>query len=145
MPVQLRRILLVFAFFIALMLILRYFLKPKTFGELGHYRASALVDIAAKEPKFINTDDCAMCHDSIAKMKGDGNHKQINCQTCHGSGNKHVNEPEKNEMIRSKERAFCIKCHEKNAARPKNIIKQVDAAEHNKGEECVSCHNPHKP
>ncbi len=145
MPVQLRRILLVFALFIAIMLVLRHFLKPKTFGDLGHYRADALIDIAAKEPKYTDAENCIMCHDSIGKDKEAGQHNLINCQTCHGSGGSHINEPEKNKMIKPEGRAFCARCHEKNPARPNGIIKQIDPAEHNKEEVCISCHNPHKP
>lgn len=145
MPVQLRRILLVFALFIGFMLVLRYFLKPKSFGDLGSYRADALIDIAAQEPKFIDAENCIMCHDSIGKDKAAGSHKLINCQTCHAPGHLHVNEPEKNKMLIPKGREFCVRCHAKNAARPKAIIKQIDETVHNKEEVCISCHNPHKP
>ncbi|PIY02817.1 MAG: hypothetical protein COZ21_12195 [Bacteroidetes bacterium CG_4_10_14_3_um_filter_31_20] len=145
MPIQVKRLLIAFALFFIVFFILVYFLFPESWGDIGPYRSLALKEIADKEPKYVDTESCTMCHDSIANLKNDGEHKSINCQTCHGVGYKHVNEPETNKMDIPKGRDFCARCHALNAARPKNIIKQVDIIEHNKGEECLSCHNPHKP
>jgi len=44
MPKQIQRLLIVFAVFISLFLVARHYLVPKTFGDLGHYRADALKD-----------------------------------------------------------------------------------------------------
>ena len=145
MPVQVKRLIMAFAFFIVLMLVVRYFLKPDSWGDLGPYRSLALKEIAGKEPKYVDSESCTMCHDSIANLKSGGEHKTVNCQTCHGPGYRHINEPEKENIEKPEGREFCVRCHAKNAARPQNIIKQVDAIEHNKGEICISCHNPHKP
>jgi len=145
MPIQIKRLLLVFAFFIALMLVIRYFLKPDSWGKMGPYRYEALKEIANKEPKYVDLASCEMCHDTIVKIKIEGEHKSINCQTCHGPGYKHINEPDTSNIEKPKGREFCVRCHAKNSARPENIVKQIDAIEHNKGEVCITCHNPHKP
>lgn len=145
MPVQVKRLIIVFVVIIGLMLTIRYFLKPDSWGELGPYRSKAIKEIADQTPKYINKEDCAMCHDSIANLLADGEHKSINCQTCHGPGYKHIEEPDTSNIEKPHGREFCVRCHALNPARPSDIIKQVDAIEHNKGEICISCHNPHKP
>jgi hypothetical protein len=145
MPIQIKRLIAAFAIFISLSLVLIYFLTPESWGEFGPYRGISLNEIANQEPKYSDKESCSMCHDSIVSLKTGGEHKSITCETCHGPGYKHVNEPEKNKMEKPEGREFCVRCHAKNAARPKNIIKQIDAIEHNKGEVCISCHNPHKP
>lgn len=145
MPVQIRRLLIAFAFFIGLMLVLKYFLTPESWREYGPYRGNALVEISSNEIRFVQTETCAMCHDSIAGLKEQSAHKSIECEICHSVGNKHAEEPELNDLDINKDRQFCLRCHTKNLASPKDIIKQVDAIEHYEGEECITCHNPHQP
>lgn len=145
MPLQLKRILLAFAIFIGVMLVIIHFLTPESWGEFGHYRGLALPEIADRDPKYVGDETCSMCHDSIATLKVSGEHKSIPCETCHGPGYKHPDDPENNKMEKPEGRDFCLMCHALNAARPQKIVKQVDAIEHNKGEICISCHNPHKP
>jgi hypothetical protein len=144
MPVQLKRLLLVFAFLLAIMLAMKYFLTPESWREFGPYRGMAITEIGDKEAKFVQMDDCAMCHDSIADLKNGGMHASLQCEICHGPGYLHI-EDETIAMEIPEDGNFCIRCHEENAARPKNIIKQVNALEHSEGEECITCHNPHQP
>ncbi|MFZ4400562.1 MAG: multiheme c-type cytochrome [Bacteroidales bacterium] len=144
MPKQLQRLLLAFLIFISLFLIIRHFLVPESFYKYGHYRGDALKDNEAHEIKYIDAKECENCHTDIDTLKLSGSHKNINCQTCHGAGYKHILDPTANVLIKPTERAFCGKCHSKNAARPKNI-KQQDITTHNPGIKCVECHNPHQP
>ena len=145
MPVQIRRLLLFFAVFTGLMLVLVHYLTPESWGEYGHYRADALTEIAAKQAKYVQMETCAMCHDSIAEYKSQGNHKPLQCEVCHGPGYKHIDDPENVKMEIPQGRQFCLRCHTKNAATPKGVINQIDAKEHYEGEECITCHNPHQP
>ncbi len=145
MPLQVKRLLLAFAVFIGIMLGLKYFLTPDSWREYGPYRGKALIEIADKVPKYVDMETCIMCHDSIGELKIQGLHKSIQCEICHGPGYLHVDEPEINKMKLPAGSEFCIQCHARNAARPDKIIKQVDAAEHSEGENCISCHNPHEP
>lgn len=144
MPLQLKRLLLVFAVFIGIMLALKYFLTPESWREYGPYRGNAITEIGDQELKFVQMDDCAMCHDSIAELKNGGLHATLQCELCHGPGYKHIAD-ETNAMEIPEEGQFCVRCHEKNAARPSDVIKQVDPLEHSEGEECITCHNPHQP
>lgn len=145
MPVQVKRLLLVFAFFITISIILIYFLTPRSFGEFGHYRGKALEEIASKNLKYIQMDDCAMCHDSIAELKSSGLHAPLQCEVCHGPGYLHIEDEETNRMEIPEEGQFCMRCHTINIAKSKNVIKQIDAIEHAEGEDCITCHNPHQP
>lgn len=144
MPIQLKRLLLVFTVIITMMLAMKYFLTPVSWREYGAYRGNALTEISEKEAKFVQMDDCAICHDSIFELKNGGVHVSLQCEICHGPGYKHL-EDETIDMEILQDGNFCLRCHEKNAARPQDIIKQVDAVEHSEGEECITCHNPHQP
>lgn len=145
MPLQVKRVILVFAILLGIMFAAKYFLTPESWREYGPYRGNAIKEIAAQEAKFVDTETCAMCHDLIANLKMEGEHKSVQCETCHGPGYKHMDDQEKNQMEIPEGREFCIRCHAKNLARPQNMIKQIDAVEHNKGENCITCHNPHSP
>lgn len=145
MPIQIRRLIIAFAIFIGLMLVMKYFLTPDSWREYGPYRGNALDEIADMNAKYVEMETCAMCHDSIAEYKNQGMHKTIECETCHDPGYKHIDDPELNPLALNKEGTLCLRCHLKNPARPSGIIKQIDPAEHNTGEECITCHNPHSP
>ncbi len=145
MPVQVRRLLIVFAVLVGAMLGLKYFLTPESWREYGAYRGDALKEIAEKEAKYVEMETCIMCHDSIGELKDQGMHESIQCELCHGPGYKHVEDDEKFHMDIPENSLFCLRCHTKNDAKPQNVIKQIDAIEHSEGEECINCHNPHQP
>jgi len=54
--------------------VLRGVLIPADFGELGHYRASALEDNRSVELKFAGRAACEECHDDVAEERVDGAH-----------------------------------------------------------------------
>ena len=165
MPKQVSRLLIVFGCFLGIFLLLRVFLVPKSFGEYGHYRGDALKEIASLNVKFVPREKCTSCHETNAKMHTETEHAKINCQTCHGPGYKHVEyyekqsglqkadslrdtskeSPEEFRLVKSDEKAFCLKCHDTNAARPEKAIIQIDPADHHANKKCVKCHNPHAP
>lgn len=147
MPIQVKRLLIVFGLFIAIMAVLIYFLTPKSWGDFGPYRALAIDEIGATEAKYVDAKEtCVTCHDSISAMVSGAEHKSINCQNCHEVGYKHVEDPTKENIVKpSVTREFCLKCHALNPARPVQYVKQVNDIEHNKDEVCTNCHNPHKP
>lgn len=145
MPVQVKRLLVVFAVFVGIMLGLKYFLTPDSWGEYGAYRGNALKEIASKDVKFVQSETCAMCHDSIAELKMQGLHKTVKCEICHGPGYLHVEDDENIDMEIPNGIHFCMRCHTINAASPQSVIKQIDAIEHSENEDCINCHNPHEP
>lgn len=146
MPLQLRRILTLLISLILIFVVVRHFLVPESFGELGHYRSYSLIENAAHNPKYIGNSDCEVCHEAESSLINEGLHKTIKCETCHGPGADHIESNEADDIIKPQGREFCGQCHQKNAARPSNIIKQVDIMIHNVEEsECTNCHNPHEP
>lgn len=145
MPVQIKRLLIAFALFIGIMLVLKHYLTPDSWREYGPYRGAALIEIADQPPSYLQMEACAMCHDSIAAHKDEGPHAPLQCELCHGPGDKHIDDPEEIPMEISKSGSLCLRCHAMNAARSETLIKQIDPSDHAEGEECISCHNPHYP
>lgn len=169
MPQQIWRLMMAFAIFISLFLGLRYLLIPKSFGELGHYRALALEDIASRPVHFTGKASCIKCHKDIVSENTLGNHKGLACEGCHGPAYKHVmyadttpgaTLPDSLMLPKPTERKDCELCHARNMARIKiksdtvnfSVIKQIRADTHylvnvktKEKLKCIDCHNPHSP
>lgn len=169
MPQQIWRLLIAFTIFIILFLLLRYLMVPKSFGELGHYRALAINDIASKPTHFAGKASCNKCHSDIVRENSLGNHAGLACEGCHGPAYKHVlyadtvpgaKIPDSLQLPMPTERKDCALCHNRNLARIKirsdtvnySVIKQIKADEHypinkktNEKLKCIDCHNPHSP
>jgi len=145
MPAQIKRLALVFAVLIGCFLLIRALLMPDTFGQYGHYRGQALEDNRNHEVKYLGEKFCLECHEEYGDMKSSDLHAEISCETCHGPGWKHVEEPEPENITLPEGRAFCGLCHSLNAARLTDNVAQVDLKEHNTGKQCLDCHNPHAP
>ncbi|MBI2091892.1 MAG: hypothetical protein HYT75_02710 [Deltaproteobacteria bacterium] len=143
-PPQIKRLAIAFTLFIGLFIAVRYFLVPKSFGKLGHYRADSIEEVAALPTHYAGQSICAGCHEEILKTKLKGSHAKIECETCHGAALKHTEDPMAVKPTKPKGRAFCGLCHSKNAARPKNMP-QVDFEQHNAGMDCYLCHVAHNP
>ena len=144
MPIQLRRLLILGVVLVSVFLVLKHLLTPDSFGQFGHYRGDALAEVAAHQTKYIGSDACYDCHDSIVAIKKEGFHSGIACESCHGPGYKHIDDPENAKLDKPDSREFCAHCHSINKARP-GVITQQNFKEHNPDEKCVSCHNPHQP
>jgi hypothetical protein len=169
MPQHIRRLILVFAIFILLFLIVQHLLKPNSFGELGHYRAKAIHENTLRELHYGGSDICSKCHDSIRIEKSEGFHAKLKCEVCHGPGLKHAlyadkfkngHLPDSLVLYKPVERKNCAICHQINAARIKiafdtidnTLIRQVDVMKHKlldkktkQEQKCIKCHNPHQP
>jgi len=143
MPDQVRRLIIVFAVAISALLVARSFLVPETFGKYGHYRAEAVDFEAAKPIGYAGHMICAECHDDIAALKQNSCHESISCETCHGPGAEHAEDPDvaRPELPRARER--CLLCHEYDPARPTGFPQVVST--HNAPDPCVGCHAPHDP
>jgi len=89
MPQQVVRLIIAFAIFVGIFFIARMFLVPATFGEFGHYRGNSLREIAALPVKYVDKKTCTGCHMHNANLLASDDHKNINCQICHGPGYKH--------------------------------------------------------
>ena len=145
MPKHIKRLTLLFAVLVVLFLVARHFLIPESFGQFGHYRGLALDEINANDVKYLGEAVCADCHADVMDMKLADKHAGISCETCHGPGWKHVDDPGPDQMILPEGRKFCGTCHSKNPARPKDLVAQIDLADHNAELMCTDCHNNHAP
>lgn len=119
-------------------------LLPNDFGLYGHFRAGALDLNRAPEPIHAGRAACADCHaDVLGAIKG-SRHARIGCETCHGPAAAHAADPSSTKPPRPRDSATCLRCHERNVARPPSFP-QIEASEHAGGAECLDCHRHHHP
>ena len=144
MPPQLKTLIPLFAILIALFLVARYLLVPESFGEQGHYRFNSIQENMDKPMHYAGKDACVECHEDKVEEIESGMHANISCESCHGPGLVHFDNPETTNIIIPAEREFCGRCHAFNLTREGKVA-QVDLSEHNIENQCIECHNPHIP
>ncbi len=138
---------------IIFMLLFRAMYVPDDFGVHGdsfmynYYRKSNEQEWMDQKVKFRdkNYAFCDECHEDEVETRSEDLHGTIACQNCHGPALDHPEEPEALTIDRSRE--TCLRCH---TALPyttseRKRIPGIINEEHNPGEECVLCHNPHNP
>ncbi len=131
-------------------LTIRHYLVPKTFGDLGFYRAAAIDDAKARQPRYVGRAACAECHDDVAAIHAKDAHSSVECETCHGPGSEHIANSDV-AMIRADSKESCLVCHRMLDARP-GSFPQVDWQKHfqfvgvsDTNVVCIRCHSPHEP
>ena len=129
---------------LAIFLVVRSVIIPKAFGQYGHYRPGALDLVRQHKIAFAGQDTCVMCHDDQAKARAAGKHAHVACEACHGALAQHADDPEAHVPKLPAVADLCRRCHEKDAAKPRNFP-QVATAEHSGGMACNTCHQPHNP
>lgn len=122
----------------------RSYLVPATFGELGHYRAAAVNEVASKNIRYAGREACALCHPDIVEVKRQGYHRDVGCEVCHGPAYNHTQDPVSHTPSAPRARGYCPLCHGYLPARPTGSP-QIIAETHNPPKPCMSCHNPHDP
>ncbi len=137
--------------FVAALLTVRHFLVPSDFGVHGEsftynfYRAGSVNDWKNFLVSYKGRAYCEECHEENTESITSSKHAIISCENCHGPAMNHPDEPE--VLTVDKERGLCLRCH---ARLPypgslRSEIAAIEIGEHNLGEECVECHNPHNP
>ena len=124
--------------------VLRAAVVPRSFGEYGHYRGTAIAEIAARPIAHAGHDACETCHTEVVDQKKLGKHVVVSCEACHGPLAKHADDPASVTPSKLDTALVCARCHEANSAKPK-AFPQVATAEHSGGLACDTCHQPHKP
>jgi hypothetical protein len=124
--------------------VLRGVLIPADFGDLGHYRASALDDNSSVELQFAGRAACEVCHDDVAAERAESAHRSIACEACHGALAVHADNPEAAIPERPEATPLCVSCHGANVTKPA-WFPAVIPDEHSDGEACDECHLPHAP
>jgi len=145
MPLQIKRHLIILAVMVVLFLLFRYLMIPESFGELGHYRANSLQDNELLEMKYAGRESCGDCHEDKAELLKMNLHSGLSCETCHGPGMAHIENSDSGKLIIPESREACGICHSQNPARKQKVVMQIDLNDHNPGNNCNYCHNPHAP
>jgi hypothetical protein len=142
MPPQIVRLVLLTIAIVGSYLVARYFLTPSSFGRYGWYRGNALEELASRQPVYAGRKSCEECHSDECQKLAKAEHKQLSCESCHGVGQAHVDNPDVKMAILTF--GHCVRCHEANPSRPK-WLKQIDVKSHYPGQKCTECHVPHQP
>ena len=138
------RLAIVFVVVFLVFLLIRAHFIPKSFGQYGHYRGDALVELSSKPLSYAGHQACEDCHGDVVSMKTAGKHTGVNCENCHGPLAGHVENPVSVTPQLPDTALLCPSCHETNIAKPKNFP-EVVSAKHSGGAVCKSCHQPHSP
>lgn len=159
------RLIVLLAIAVAGFVKVRAMVVPADFGKLGHFRASAITDAAAREPRHLGRDACAECHPEITEPWAKGKHTVPQCENCHGPGMLHVKVVSEDSVdayrdpIKNFKNALrpttgireCKWCHLKTFERPATLkyIKSVSGHIKENGgtftpaSKCTDCHDPH--
>lgn len=132
-------------------LLFRAVYVPADFGSqergytFGFHRLSNEQEWKDYPAKYKDSSYCNECHDDKVESLSVSQHGMIPCENCHGAAFDHPDNPEKLVVDRSRE--LCIRCHSKlyMPSSGRNDIPGIDPAQHNPGESCSDCHNPHNP
>jgi hypothetical protein len=119
---------------------------PATFGEIGHYRAAAVLEAREREPRYADRATCDVCHSEVVTLQQEkkSRHARFSCQACHGPLGQHVESAGDLKPATLDAGVPCARCHEKTAGRPA-LLPLVNTQEHSSGERCTTCHSPHTP
>jgi len=143
-PDQVIRLLIPFVIIIGGFIAMRHFLVPSDFGKYGHYRASAVDEIASQKIKYSEHEACADCHDDVVETKKMSYHMNVACEVCHGPAAAHTQDPGGNQLPAPSDRGYCPLCHEYLPSRPTGFP-QIVSESHNPRRACISCHDAHDP
>lgn len=144
MPQQTIRLAILFLILGSLLVAVRHYLVPETFGELGHYRAAAVVENASRPLAYAGHEACAACHSDIVEKHDAARHQTVACEVCHGAQAAHTESPLDHKPPAPRQRGYCPLCHGYDSARPTGFP-QIDPVAHNPGNPCIGCHDPHAP
>jgi hypothetical protein len=145
MPKLIFRLFFSFVVFVSVFILIQRALKPESFGKYGHYRADAIDDNIRKTSYFKGKEECASCHQDIFDLTDSDLHAEISCESCHSPKIDANTECKVMPPIVEGTIKFCATCHATNPARIKKGVPQLDFNEHEKGKNCIECHNAHAP
>lgn len=151
MKYHLFRPLYVISAVVALVFLAQYALVSPDFGtgprgymyswhRLGNEREWKERPIRYRGPKY-----CASCHQEKVSSLHQSPHAAVSCENCHGPAGEHPDAPPKLPLDRNPN--LCLRCHFRlpYGTSLRGRLKGIRPDEHNPGEECATCHDPHQP
>jgi len=84
LPKHIVRLLILLVFFLLLAFAAKTWLTDPSFYKYGHYRADAIPELAAGEPRYKGSAFCINCHDQRKADWLNGAHAVVQCEVCHG-------------------------------------------------------------
>ena len=88
--------------------------------------------------------ECSACHGEIARTKAVSRHALLACTECHAAPVQHKITPRLVRPDKPRTRAFCARCHGKDAKSAAEIPR-IDVETHGGRYLCWQCHYPHLP
>jgi len=140
----------------AFILIVRAIIVPSDFKvhngdyKYQYYRTGNVEEWKNFEVKYQGREYCQDCHPEEYEKIVNSKHAMNQCENCHGPAYNHPDEVEKLTIDRSRD--LCLRCHAELSYRPNSYAElpsgpieliMQNPEEHNPGEECVLCHDPH--
>lgn len=117
--------------------------STSAFEWFGFYRERHNVEEWASLPiHYLTSSQCNNCHQYEYQVWEQSKHSTVDCETCHGPAEAHL-EGEAS-LVMDTSREFCGLCHNELLSRP-NGFPQVDLDTHGGEAECVTCHDRHNP
>lgn len=144
LPEQIKRLSVVVAVLLGGMLFVRQYMIPPHIRETEFHKASTIEREIARGVKYAGSATCRDCHDEFYDMKENGYHRTLSCETCHGPGARHEEDPSEINLVVPTGRESCYDCHVYNASRPTGFP-QINPFVHNPLKSCLSCHDAHEP
>lgn len=141
-PESLIRVLVVFAVFIGVVVLVRS-LIPASMKNSAEHRALTVDRESSRPVRHAGSDVCGQCHEEYG-LKKEGYHRTLSCETCHYAAADHADNPGDVKPRILRQREFCSGCHTYNVSRPTGFP-QINPAVHNPLKSCITCHNPHSP
>jgi hypothetical protein len=143
-PEQFIRLSIVIIILVAAVVLIRIYAVPSELKESQIRRDKTIQVEISRKGSYSETEVCAECHDEQELQKKSGFHKFLACETCHGPGQAHTEDPGEKSPSAPKDRGYCALCHAYDPARPTGFP-QINTVAHNPMKACISCHDPHAP
>ena len=144
------RIVILVAVILAVVLLARGFLVPKTYGLYGRYRgANVAQQMDARPVLHGGAAACGECHSDQATKRAAGSHRTVSCEICHAPLGAHILAD--GAVVKPPiDRSFtlCARCHRKVLGRPvkfPQVVLEQHVGGAVEGKVCLQCHDPHSP
>lgn len=109
------------------------------------------------DAEYVGSETCLECHDTIYRTLKKTPHINLNltkdtyqidyCESCHGPGSDHIDDPEVKSSIRSYKQStseestsVCLSCHQKSS----HFRRFRGEKHYQTGESCTTCHSVHQ-